>query len=154
MPLAPPRCHFRPWSDRHVASGKATQHAKTSQGSVDPLQSWEMYYQSCYWDIRLPLSRLLRCTSTLDLFICELGLRKFRRKRVPHSLLATQKREWPTQSKLWLDLLHQHQETDFKAVPTWDESRFSYAYSARTMFARSRDQVIPCVRSGSVPQNS
>jgi hypothetical protein len=80
-----------------------------------------------------------------DLLIRELGLRRFTRRWVPHSPSAAQKRERGTQSRLLLDLLRQHQAPDFKAVATGDESWFCYVYSALTIFARSRNQVTPCV---------
>jgi hypothetical protein len=82
-----------------------------------------------------------------DLLIRELGLRKFTRRWVSHSLSAAQKREWVTQSRLMLDLLRQHQAADFKAIATKDESWLCYVYPSRTMFARSRNQVTPCLRN-------
>jgi hypothetical protein len=48
-----------------------------------------------------------------DLFARQLGVRKFTRRWVPHSLSDRQNDEWVIQSRLLLDLLRHHQTADF-----------------------------------------
>jgi hypothetical protein len=80
--------------------------------------------------------------STIKDFLArQLGLRKFARRWVLHSLLERPKNERVTQSRLFLDLLQRHQAADFHAIATGDESWFRYVYPAHIMYARSRSEV-------------
>jgi hypothetical protein len=65
---------------------------------------------------------------------------------VPRSQSQRQKNERITRSRLLLDLLQRHQTADFNAIATGDESWFQYVYPSRAMYARSRSDVISCVR--------
>jgi hypothetical protein len=83
-----------------------------------------------------------------DLFARELGLCKFTRRWVPHSLSERQKNKWVTQSRVLLDLLQRHQTADFNAIAIEDQSWFRYVCPTCTIYARSRSDVTYCVRSG------
>jgi hypothetical protein len=78
----------------------------------------------------------------------ELGLRKFTRRWVPHSLLHCQKNERVAQPRLLLNLLQRHQTADFNAITTEDESWFRHVYPAGTMYAKSPCDITSCVRNG------
>jgi hypothetical protein len=86
-------------------------------------------------------------STVIYLLARELGLRKFTGRWLPHSLSEPKENERVTQSRLFPDLLQSHQTADFNAIASGNESWFRYMYPARTMSARSRSDVISCVRS-------
>jgi histone-lysine N-methyltransferase SETMAR len=87
-------------------------------------------------------------TTVKEILIRELGFRKFTRRWVPHLLSAAQKKDRVDQCKLLLGLLREQSAHNFNTIATGDESWFRYAYPARTMYAGSRSEVTPFVRSG------
>ena len=75
----------------------------------------------------------------------DLGLRKFTRRWVPHNLSPANKAKRVTDARMLLQALTKDQDQNFSHIMTGDESWFYYAYESPTMFAPSRDEVIPRV---------
>jgi hypothetical protein len=67
----------------------------------------------------------------------ELGMRKFSRRWVPHSLTSAQKVARVDASIEMLRILQESKVNDFNGVTTGDESWFQYISPSSEMFARS-----------------
>jgi hypothetical protein len=76
----------------------------------------------------------------------ELGMRKFSRRWVPHSLTSAQKVARVNASIEMLRILQESAANDFDGVTTGDESWFQYIYPSSEMFVRSLTDVIPRTR--------
>jgi transposase len=76
----------------------------------------------------------------------ELGMRKFSRRWVPHSLTSAQRVARLDASTPILRILQESEANDFDAVTTGDESWFQYIYPSSEMFAHSPADVIPRTR--------
>jgi hypothetical protein len=76
----------------------------------------------------------------------ELGMRKFSRRSVPHSLTSAQHVAHVDASIEMLRILQESEANDFDGVTTGDESWFQYIYLPSEMFARSQADVIPRTR--------
>jgi hypothetical protein len=75
-----------------------------------------------------------------------LGMRKFSRCRVPHSLTSAQTVPRADASIEMLRILQESKTNDFDAVTTGDEFWFQYIYPSSEMFTRSPADVIPKMR--------
>jgi transposase len=73
----------------------------------------------------------------------ELGLRRFSREWVLHSLSESQKADRKTVAIDMLSLLRQQMPLSFSWIVTGDQAWFLSLYQSDHMFARSRDEVIP-----------
>jgi histone-lysine N-methyltransferase SETMAR len=82
-------------------------------------------------------------TTIKEILDRELGLRRFSRRWVPHSLSPAQKVDRMQMSFDLLTLLHEQEKFSFSRIVTGDESWFLYLYESHHMFAASRDEVIP-----------
>lgn len=76
----------------------------------------------------------------------ELGMRKYSRRWVPHSLSPDQKVARVEASIAMLRILQESERNDFDGVATGDESWFCYIYQSSEMFARSPLDVVPRTR--------
>jgi hypothetical protein len=74
----------------------------------------------------------------------DLGMRKFTRRWIPHSVTAAQKVQRVADARR---LLKSDQKNKSRNIMTGDESWFYYQYESDAMFAHSRDEVIPRVSS-------
>jgi hypothetical protein len=73
----------------------------------------------------------------------ELGLQRFSRRWVPHSLSESQNDDRKTLAINILSLIRQQMSISFSRIVTEDESWFLSLYQYDHMFATSRDEVIP-----------
>jgi histone-lysine N-methyltransferase SETMAR len=73
----------------------------------------------------------------------ELGLQRFSRRWVPHSLSATLKADRKTMLVDLLSVLRRQPEFSFSRIVTGDEPWFLYSFQPDHMFATSREEVIP-----------
>jgi hypothetical protein len=78
-----------------------------------------------------------------DIIERELGLRRFSRKWLPHSLSESQKADRVAMATNLLNLLREQAQFSFSQIVTGDESWFLYLYQSDHIFAASRDEVIP-----------
>jgi hypothetical protein len=76
----------------------------------------------------------------------ELGLEKFGRRWVPRLLSDDQKKVRVNVSRKLLSLLGIYAEHNFKGIATGDESWFQYSSYSDSMFAGSRESVVPRIR--------
>jgi hypothetical protein len=76
----------------------------------------------------------------------ELGLQEFSRRWVPHLLSDDQKKLQVDASLKLLSLLGMYAEHDFKGIATGDESWFQCSSYSNSMFAGSRESVVPRIR--------
>jgi hypothetical protein len=76
----------------------------------------------------------------------KLGMRKFSRRWVLHSLSSPQQVARVEASKDMLRILQELQANHFYGIATGDKSWFQYGYSPSEMFAHSRSDVIPKTR--------
>jgi hypothetical protein len=84
--------------------------------------------------------------SIKDIFLRELGMRKFSRRWVPDFLSPAQKVARVETSKTILRVLQDAELNNFERITTGDESWFRYCYPSSTMFARAPSEVIPRTR--------
>jgi hypothetical protein len=82
----------------------------------------------------------------------ELGMRKFSRRWVPHSLSDAQKIARVEAAKDMLRILRRSEGNDFDGIATGDESRFQHTTAFSKMFARSAADVIPMTRPAVGPK--
>jgi hypothetical protein len=73
----------------------------------------------------------------------ELGLKKYSRRSVPHSLSDDQKKLRVDASRKLLSLLGIDAKHHFKGIATDDESWFQCSSSSDSMFAGSRESIVP-----------
>jgi hypothetical protein len=73
----------------------------------------------------------------------ELGLRRFSRRWVPHSLSDSQKADRMTMAISMLGVLNRQAAFSFSRIVTGDESWFLYLNQSDHMFAAGPDEVIP-----------
>jgi hypothetical protein len=76
----------------------------------------------------------------------ELGMKKFSRGWVPHSLTSAHKVACAGASIEMLRILQESKANDFDGVTTGDDSWFQSIYPSSEMFARSPADVIPRTR--------
>jgi hypothetical protein len=76
----------------------------------------------------------------------ELGLKKFSRRSVPHLLSDDQKKLLVGASRKLLSLLGIYAEPNFKGIATDDESWFQCSSYSDSMFAGSRESIVPRIR--------
>jgi transposase len=76
----------------------------------------------------------------------ELGLKKVRRSWVPHFLSDDWKNLRIDASRKLLSMLGMYAEHAFEGIPTGDESLFQYSSDSDSMFADSRESVMPRIR--------
>jgi hypothetical protein len=75
----------------------------------------------------------------------DLGMRKFRRRWVPHDRTARDKAKRVFDALMLLQPLRNDQSQNFSHSVTGDESWFYYNYDSPTMFAYARDKLVPGV---------
>jgi hypothetical protein len=73
----------------------------------------------------------------------ELGLRRFSRRWVSHSVSEAQKADRTAMTIDMSSVLYQQANHSFSQIVTEDESLFCYLYPSDHMFAASRDKIIP-----------
>jgi hypothetical protein len=73
----------------------------------------------------------------------DLGMRKFMRRWIPHDLSEVNRRERVLKANLFLEELRADEGNEFANTMTGDESWFFHSYESDSMFARTRDEVIP-----------
>jgi histone-lysine N-methyltransferase SETMAR len=78
----------------------------------------------------------------------ELGLSQFNRKWVSHLLSNDQKKLRVDASRKLLSMLGMYAEHNFEGIAPGDESWFQYSSYSDSMFADSRESVVPRVRQG------
>jgi hypothetical protein len=78
----------------------------------------------------------------------ELGLKKISRRSVPHLLSENEKKLRIVASRQLLSMLAMYAEHNFEGIVTGDESWFRYSSYCDSMFAHSREGVVP--RLGSI----
>jgi hypothetical protein len=71
------------------------------------------------------------------------GMRKFVRRWMPHDLNEANQRERVLKANLPLEELRADEGNEFVNTMTGDESRFFLSYESDSMFARTRDEMIP-----------
>jgi hypothetical protein len=76
----------------------------------------------------------------------ELGMRKFLRRWVPHSLSDAQKVAHVEAATEMLRILQESEITDFDSIATSDESWFQHTTASSKLFAHSVADVIPRTR--------
>jgi hypothetical protein len=76
----------------------------------------------------------------------ELGLKKFSRRWVPHSLSHVQKKLRVNAFWKLLSLLGMDAEYNFEGIATGDEYWFQYSSYSDSMFAGSRESIVPRIR--------
>jgi chemotaxis methyl-accepting protein methylase len=70
-------------------------------------------------------------------------MRKLVRRWIPHDLSEANRRERVLKTKLLLEELRPDERNEFANTMTGDESWFFLSYESDSMFARTRDEVIP-----------
>jgi hypothetical protein len=73
----------------------------------------------------------------------ELGLRKFSRRWVPHSLSDSQKVDRMRKARYMLDVILEQTDKSFSCLITGDDSSFVYLSASGHIFASGRESVIP-----------
>jgi hypothetical protein len=75
--------------------------------------------------------------------VSDLGTRKFGRRWIPHDLSEANRREGALKANLLLEELRADEGNEFANTMTGDESWFFLSYESDSMFASTRDEVIP-----------
>jgi hypothetical protein len=70
-------------------------------------------------------------------------MRKFVRRWIPRDLSEVNRREQVLKANLFLEELRVDEGNEFANAMTGDESWFFLSYESDSMFARTRDEVIP-----------
>jgi hypothetical protein len=145
-------CLFQLFNGCFHASKKAIFRVKTFNDSADqclPLatscaSSSRNINSVCKNDVVAFRGERLDCERSPDLRI---GVQKYARRWVPHSLGAAHNKH-PRLSTIELfNLSGERQSFDFNGFTIKDESWFLYHYESQEMFAPSREQVAPHVRT-------
>lgn len=84
-------------------------------------------------------------TAIKSVLINDLGLKKYRRRWIPHMLSEDDKEKRVEYSKEILKELIKARKNFFNTIMTGDESWFFYEYEHKEMYAESRDMVPPIV---------
>jgi hypothetical protein len=77
------------------------------------------------------------------ILVSDLGMQKFVRRSIPHDLSEANRRERVIKANLLLEELRADEGNKFANTMTDDESWFFLSYESDSMFARTRDKVIP-----------
>jgi hypothetical protein len=75
--------------------------------------------------------------------VSDVGMRKFVRRWIPHDLSEANRRERVLKANLLLEELQADEGNEFANTMTGDESWFFLSYESDSLFARTRDEVIP-----------
>jgi hypothetical protein len=75
--------------------------------------------------------------------LSDLEMRKFVRRWMPHDLSKANRRERVLKANLLLEKLRADEGNEFANTMTGDESWCFFSYESDSMFARTRDEVIP-----------
>jgi hypothetical protein len=75
--------------------------------------------------------------------VSDLEMRKFVRRWIPHELSESNRRERVPKANLLLEELRADEGNEFVSKMTSDENSFFLSYESDSMFARTRDEVIP-----------
>jgi hypothetical protein len=79
------------------------------------------------------------CTTTAkEILVRDLGLKKFTRRWVPHTLSDPQKVMKTEESNKLLQILNDLEPDSFDGITTGDESRFHYLYESSAMFTKGQ----------------
>jgi hypothetical protein len=81
-----------------------------------------------------------------EIVIRELGLKKFIRRWMSHLLSGAQKKLWTVAFRKFLSMLGMSAEHDCEGIATGDNSWFQYSFYSDSMFAGSRENVMPRIR--------
>jgi hypothetical protein len=93
---------------------------------------------------RVPAGRLFSTHQTIKrVLVSDLGMQKLVRWWIPHDLSEANRRERVLKANLLLEELRADERNKFANTMTGDESWFFLTYKSDSMFARTRDEVIP-----------
>jgi hypothetical protein len=97
-----------------------------------------------FLSVRLLAVQLSSTHQTIKrVLVSDLGMRKFVKRWIPHDLSQANRRERVLKENLLLEELRADEGNEFANTITGDESWFFLTYESDSMFAHTRDEVVP-----------